>query len=75
MSESGPILQLTPAPAAPEPEAPAAPAASIQQAPEPKDIPGGGPMLDESQLTDAEKKAAQMRRSVSPISPSPRWTP
>ncbi len=57
MSESGPILQLTPAPAAPEPEAPAAPAASIQQAPEPKDIPGGGPMLDESQLTDAEKKA------------------
>ena len=57
MSESGPILQLTPAPAAPEPEAAAAPAASIQQSPEPKDIPGGGPMLDESQLTEAEKKA------------------
>ena len=58
MSE-GPILQLAPAPAAPEPEAAAADVSSIQQAPDAaKEVSGVvGPMLDESQLTDAEKKA------------------
>ncbi len=56
MSESGPILQLATAPAAPEPEAPAAETTSIQQAPE-EEKAAGGPMLDESQLTEAEKKA------------------
>lgn len=55
MSESNPMLQLSPTPSAPEPEVPAAQAQSIQQtaasAPEP------APRLDESQLTEAEKKA------------------
>ncbi len=59
MSETGPILQLTPAPAAPEPEAPAAETSSIQQAaPAAESVPAvTGPILDESQLTEAEKKA------------------
>ena len=55
MSE-GPILQLAPAPAAPEPDAASETAESIQQttaAQEPEAI----PRLDESQLTEAEKKA------------------
>ena len=57
MSESNPLLQLSLAPSAPEPEAAGA-AESIQQpassvvAPE-----TASPKLDESQLTDAEKKA------------------
>lgn len=55
MSESNPMLQLSPTPSAPEPEVPAEQAQSIQQpapsAPEP------APRLDESQLTEAEKKA------------------
>ncbi len=59
MSETGPILQLTPAPAAPDPELPASDASSIQQTTAEKEAAPGvvGPMLDESQLTDAEKKA------------------
>ena len=55
MSE-GPILQLNPTPAAPEPDAASETAESIQQTPaaqEPETI----PRLDESQLTEAEKKA------------------
>ena len=55
MSE-GPILQLAPAPAAPEPDAASETAESIQQttaAQEPEAL----PRLDESQLTEAEKKA------------------
>lgn len=55
MSESNPMLQLSPTPSAPEPEVPAEQAQSIQQpapsAAEP------APRLDESQLTEAEKKA------------------
>ena len=58
MSETGPILQLSPAPAAPEPEAAVQSTSSIQQAPQQAEAPAVvGPMLDESQLTDAEKKA------------------
>ena len=57
MSETGPILQLTPSPAAPVPE-PLSAESSIQQAPAAETAPAvTGPMLDESQLTDAEKKA------------------
>ena len=55
MSE-GPILQLNPAPAAPEPDAVSETAESIQQttaAQQPEEL----PRLDESQLTEAEKKA------------------
>ena len=59
MSEQTPILQLSPAPSAPVPEA-AEPVQSIQQteaaqpaAPEVVEAPA----LDDSQLTDAEKKA------------------
>ena len=55
MSDSSPILQLSPSPAAPEPETAAAPAESIQQVPEKPET--AAPMLDDSQLTDAEKKA------------------
>ena len=58
MSESNLMPQLSLAPSAPEPEA-AAPAESIQQAPaaaKPEEAP---PRLDESQLTDAEKKAIE----------------
>ena len=58
MSESGPILQLAPAPSAPEPEMNAAASESIQQTVTPKEAPEtAAPKLDESQLTDAEKKA------------------
>jgi len=58
MSESNPMLQLSLAPSAPVPEA-AAPAESIQQAAAPVAEPPAevAPKLDESQLTDAEKKA------------------
>ena len=53
MSE-GPILQLSPAPAAPEVN-PSAATDSIQQSkPAPETAP---PTLDDSQLTDAERKA------------------
>ena len=59
MSETGPILQLTPAPAAPEPELTVSDSSSIQQTEAAKETAPGvvGLMLDESQLTDAEKKA------------------
>ena len=54
MSE-GPILQLNPTPAAPEPDVASETAESIQQttAAQPEAL----PRLDESQLTEAEKKA------------------
>ena len=56
MSESSPILQLSTAPAAPEPEAPAAVTESIQQTAAPAE-PEAAPRLDDSQLSEAEKKA------------------
>ena len=58
MSESNPILQLSLAPSAPEPEQTPAGTESIQQAPAASSSPEtAAPKLDESQLTDAEKKA------------------
>ncbi|MBR3430248.1 MAG: toxic anion resistance protein [Clostridia bacterium] len=57
MSESNPMLQLSLAPSAPEPETAPAASQSIQQSPVPADAPEAAPKLDESQLTDAEKKA------------------
>ncbi len=58
MSESNPMLQLSVAPSAPVPEA-AAPTESIQQTAAPAaEAPAEvAPKLDESQLTDAERKA------------------
>ena len=58
MSESNPMLQLSVAPSAPVPEA-AAPTESIQQTSAPaSEAPAEvAPKLDESQLTDAERKA------------------
>ena len=56
MSESNLMPQLSLAPSAPEPEVPAA-AESIQQAPAAAAPEAAAPKLDESQLTDAEKKA------------------
>ena len=58
MSESNPMLQLSLAPSAPVPEA-AAPTESIQQTAAPAaEAPAVvAPKLDESQLTDAERKA------------------
>ena len=56
MSESNPMLQLSTAPSAPEPEAPAAVTESIQQTTAPAE-PEAAPQLDDSQLTEAEKKA------------------
>ena len=55
MSETNPMLQLSPAPAAPVPESPVAPVESIQQTAAP--APEAAPKLDDSQLTEAEKKA------------------
>ena len=61
MSESNPMPQLSLAPSVPEPEAPTAPVESIQQTaapvPAPAPAPEPAPHLDDSQLTDAEKKA------------------
>ena len=57
MSESSPMLQLSTAPAAPTPEAPAAPVESIQQTAAPAPVQEPAPQLDDSQLTEAEKKA------------------
>ena len=61
MSESNPMPQLSLAPSVPEPEAPAAPVESIQQTaapvPAPAPAPEPAPPLDDSQLSDAEKKA------------------
>ena len=56
MSESNPMLQLSTDPSAPEPEAPAAVTESIQQTAAPAE-PEAAPRLDDSQLTEAEKKA------------------
>jgi len=56
MSEPNLMPQLSLAPSAPEPEA-AAPVESIQQAPAAAAPEAAAPKLDESQLTDAEKKA------------------
>ena len=56
MSESNPMLQLSTAPSAPEPEVPAAVTESIQQTAAPAE-PEAAPQLDDSQLTEAEKKA------------------
>ena len=56
MSESNPMLQLSTAPSAPEPETPAAVTESIQQTAAPAE-PEAAPQLDDSQLTEAEKKA------------------
>ena len=58
MSESTPMLQLSPAPSAPVPEAAPVPTESIQQTAVPAAAPeSAAPTLDESQLTEAEKKA------------------
>ena len=56
MSESNPMLQLSPVPSAPVPEAETASAESIQQTAAPV-VEETAPGLDESQLTEAEKKA------------------
>lgn len=56
MSESNPMPQLSLAPSAPVPEAEAAPVESIQQSAAPA-VEEQAPGLDESQLTEAEKKA------------------
>ena len=58
MSESNPMLQLSLAPSAPEPETAPGSAESIQQAPAAAE-PETAPKLDESQLTEAEKKAIE----------------
>ena len=55
MSESNPMPQLSLAPSAPVPEVEESPTESIQQATAP--IEEEAPGLDESQLTEAEKKA------------------
>lgn len=59
MSENNAMPQLSLAPSAPVPEEAAEPVSSIQQTPEEpaKPEPATEPGLDESQLTDAEKKA------------------
>ncbi len=55
MSEMNPMPQLSMAPSAPEVSPSDAPAESIQQAP--SQVPESAPALDDSQLTDAERKA------------------
>ena len=57
MSESNPMLQLSLAPSAPEPETAPASAGSIQESAAPVTPETTVPRLDESQLTEAEKKA------------------
>ena len=59
MSESNPMLQLSLAPSAPEPDTAPEATESIQQAPKPAEPETAAPKLDESQLTDAEKKAIE----------------
>ena len=56
MSESNPMPQLSLAPSAPVPEVTESSAESIQQTVAPEEQ---APGLDESQLTDAEKKAIE----------------
>ena len=57
MSESNPMPQLSLVPSAPEPELAPAAAESIQQSPASAKQEEAAPKLDESQLTEAEKKA------------------
>ncbi len=57
MSESNPMLQLSLAPSAPAPETAPAATESIQQSPAAAAPEAAPPRLDESQLTDAERKA------------------
>ena len=57
MSESNPMPQLSLAPAAPEPEIAPAASESIQQTTVP--VEEQAPGLDDSQLTEAEKKAIE----------------
>ena len=57
MSESNPILQLSPAPSAPEPEAAAPATQSIQETAPAAAPETAAPTIDDSQLTDAERKA------------------
>ena len=57
MSESNPMPQLSLAPSAPEPELAPAPTESIQKTPAAPET--AAPTLDDSQLTDAEKKAIE----------------
>ena len=59
MSESGPILQLSPAPSAPAPETSGTVTESIQQSPAKTEPETAVPSLDESQLTEAERKAIE----------------
>ena len=58
MSETNPMPQLSLAPSAPEPELAGAPVESIQQSAAPA-VEEQAPGLDESQLTEAEKKAIE----------------
>ena len=58
MAESNPMPQLSLAPSAPVPETDPAPAESIQQTASPA-VEEQAPGLDESQLTEAEKKAIE----------------
>ena len=58
MSETNPMPQLSLAPSAPEPELAGAPVESIQQTAAPA-VEEQAPGLDESQLTEAEKKAIE----------------
>ena len=58
MSESNPMPQLSLAPSAPVPETGSAPEESIQQTASPA-VEEQAPGLDESQLTEAEKKAIE----------------
>lgn len=57
MSENNPMPQLSLAPSAPMPEAPAATESIQQTAPAGEPAAESAPMLDDSQLTDAERKA------------------
>lgn len=57
MSESNPMLQLSLTPSAPEPDTSSAATESIQQSPTQPAPETAAPKLDESQLTEAEKKA------------------
>ena len=61
MSESSMMPQLSLSPSAPVPETAAEPVSSIQQTPEkPAEETVPAPGLDESQLTEAEKKQSMI---------------
>ena len=57
MSELNPMPQLSLTPSAPEPAPESTPVESIQQTAAPAAVPESAPALDDSQLTDAERKA------------------